>query len=109
MLLRVIALGSFHKRVVPLSRYHRTSPKGANRASDRDFAKFVQVAIASASELETQLEYARDTRVLKRRDVSTLLVQVVEVRTLYGLLKRLREPPPSSDPGDPEYPSQPNE
>ena len=66
--------------------------EGCNRLTDRDFAKFVQIAIASASELEYQLQYAGDTRILKRRDVEQLLAYLVEVRRmLYGLLKRLRD------------------
>jgi len=71
--------------------------EGCNRGSNRDFAKFVQVSIGSSSELEYQLEYARDTDVLKRTDANQLLEQVVEVRRmLYGLLKRLREGPDKS-------------
>jgi four helix bundle protein len=66
--------------------------EGCNRLTDRDFAKFLQIAIASASELEYQLQYAGDTRILKRRDVEQLLGNVVEVRRmLFGLLKRLRD------------------
>jgi four helix bundle protein len=65
--------------------------EGCNRLTDRDFARFLQIAIASASELEYQLQFAIDTRVLKRRDAEQLLVRVVEVRRmLFGLLKRLR-------------------
>ena len=72
--------------------------EGCNRASDRDFAKFVQIAIASSSELEYQLEYSRDTGILKRAAAKTLLSTVVEVRRmLYGLLKRLRDRPGKSE------------
>ena len=72
--------------------------EGCNRASDRDFAKFVQIAIASSSELEYQLEYLRDTGILSRPAGKTLLLQVVEVRRmLYGLLKRLRDRPDKSE------------
>ena len=66
--------------------------EGCTRSTDRDFAKFIQVAIASSTEVEYQLEYARDTRILKRREAEPLLLQVVEVRRmLYGLLKKLRD------------------
>ena len=76
--------------------------EGCSRATDRDFAKFVQVAIASASEVEYQLHYASDTHILRRRDVAELLPQVIEVRRmLYGLLKRLREPPRNQGQEDP--------
>jgi four helix bundle protein len=68
--------------------------EGCGRATDRDFARFVQVAIGSASEVEYQLNYASDGEILNRRDVEELVPQVIEVRRmLYGLLKRLREPP----------------
>ena len=66
--------------------------EGCTRRTDRDFAKFIQVAIASSTEVEYQLEYARDTQILKRREAEPLLLQVVEVRRmLYGLLKKLRD------------------
>jgi len=66
--------------------------EGCHRPTDRDFAKFLQIAIASATELEYQLLYARDTRRLKRAQSGPLLVQVIEVRRmLYGLLKKVRE------------------
>ena len=66
--------------------------EGCSRATNRDFAKFLQVSIASASELEYQLEYARDTTILTRRDAEALRLRVVEVRRmLYGLLKRVRD------------------
>lgn len=64
--------------------------EGCGRSTDRDFAKFVHVAIASACELEYQLEFASDTRLLERSDTQRLSAQVIEVRRmLYGLLKRL--------------------
>ena len=40
--------------------------EGSGRASDRDFARFVSIAIGSASELEYQLELAEDLDFLER-------------------------------------------
>jgi four helix bundle protein len=70
--------------------------EGAGRGSAKEFAKFVQIAIASSSELEYQLEFARDTRALQSKAHTVFAERVIEVRRmLFGLLKRLRSDPPS--------------
>ena len=66
--------------------------EGCNRLTDRDFAKLLHIAIASASELEYQLQFVGDTKILERREAEQLLVRAVEVRRmLFGLLKRLND------------------
>ena len=66
--------------------------EGAGRATDQDFAKFVQIAIASATELEYHLEFAADAEILPRRDCELRQEEVIQVRRmLIGLLRRLRE------------------
>ncbi len=66
--------------------------EGCARGSNRDFARFLRIAIASASELDYQLEYARDAKLISKEQVDRLLKQVIEVRRmLYGLLKRVEE------------------
>lgn len=66
--------------------------EGCSRPTNRDFARFLQIAIASASELEDHLEFARDVDLLKPNEANPLLIQVVEVRRmLYALLKRVQD------------------
>lgn len=65
--------------------------EGCGRGSDADFARFVQIAMGSASELEYQMLLARDLRFLQDHDHSYINQRVQEVkRMLSGLLKRLR-------------------
>ena len=69
--------------------------EGCSRASDADFAKFVQVAIGSASELEYHLHFAVDAGLMSRDEFDTRHPEVVEVRRmLIGLLKKLRTSTP---------------
>jgi four helix bundle protein len=69
--------------------------EGSSRASDRDFAKFIQIAIGSASELEYHLHFATDAGLLSAEDFQGRQQEVVEVRRmLIGLLKKLRAPAP---------------
>jgi four helix bundle protein len=68
--------------------------EGCSRASDLDFAKFVQVAIGSASELEYYLHFAADSSLLPPEELAARQLEVVEVRRmLIGLLKKLRATP----------------
>jgi len=69
--------------------------EGCSRATDADFAKFVQVAIGSASELEYHLHFSADAGLLPRDEFAARHLEVVEVRRmLIGLLKKLRSAPP---------------
>jgi four helix bundle protein len=65
--------------------------EGSARATDRDFAKFIQIAIGSTVELEYHLEFARDIEVVNDADWRLQSAAVIEVRRmLVGLLKKLR-------------------
>jgi four helix bundle protein len=65
--------------------------EGCARDSDRDFARFLQIAIASSSELEYHLQFAVDASLVPREDADARLVDVVQVRRmLIGLLKKVR-------------------
>lgn len=73
--------------------------EGCNRPTDRDFAKFLQIAIASSGELQYQLQYARDTRLLPRTEAVELLERVTEVRRmLHGLLHAVQRRNPQAQP-----------
>jgi four helix bundle protein len=69
--------------------------EGSSRGSDLDFAKFIQIAIGSASELEYHLHFAADAGLLPREEFEARHVEVVEVRRmLIGLLKKLKTATP---------------
>jgi len=65
--------------------------EGCSRSSDQDFAKFIQIAIGSSSELEYHLQFAVDTSLIHRAEFEARQKEIVEVRRmLIGLLKKLR-------------------
>src|SRR5256885_5920759 len=65
--------------------------EGACRNGDAEFARFLQMAAGSASEVEYHLLLARDMELLKSADCECLSNQVVEVKRMLGsLLKKLR-------------------
>lgn len=66
--------------------------EGCCRASDAEFARFVQIALGSASELEYQLLLARDLKMLTGTDYETLTGAVERTkRMLTALAKTLRK------------------
>ena len=66
--------------------------EGCGRSTNRDFARFLQIAIASTSELDDHLQFAMDVEVVAPDDAQCLHEQIVEVRRmLYGLLKRVQD------------------
>ncbi len=65
--------------------------EGCGRFTDADFARFIQVAMGSASETEYQLILARDLDFLTKDSYEKLHNDVEEVkRMLASLLKTLR-------------------
>ena len=71
--------------------------EGRGRATDKDFANFVTMAIGSANEAEHHLERARDGRTLTATEHASLTADVIEVRKmLIGLRRRLQSSEPSS-------------
>lgn len=66
--------------------------EGCGRGSDSDFARFVQIAMGSASELEYQLLLARDLGYLDPHTHDHCEVEATGIkRMLAGLLSRLRK------------------
>ena len=66
--------------------------EGCGRGSDTDFARFVQIAMGSASEAEYHLLLARDLRYLQEDTHHDLEDQAQQVkRMLASLLKTLRK------------------
>ena len=64
--------------------------EGTGRGSDGDFARFVQIAIGSSSELESHLQFAADTAMIPAEAAMARIGEVIEIRRmLIGLRKRL--------------------
>ena len=65
--------------------------EGRAQKSQREFLRYLNIAINSACEVEAHLLMARDTDALPATDCLQLLEQMVEVRRmLYGLAKRVQ-------------------
>src|SRR5687767_6366382 len=65
--------------------------EGSAHASPREFARFLQYALASVSELEGHVQLARDLELMTEHDFTGFLGRIVDVRKmLHGLLKRVR-------------------
>jgi four helix bundle protein len=63
---------------------------GSGRASDRDFAHYLEIALASAGETEYHLQLAADTKRIPREDFVARQADLVEVRKmLVGLIRKL--------------------
>ncbi len=65
--------------------------EGCGREGDVELARFLQIAMGSASEVEYQLLIAKDLRWLEEQNYQRLNNQVCEIkRMLSAFLKRLR-------------------
>ncbi len=65
--------------------------EGCGRDGDKDFARFLQIAMGSASELEYHVLLARDLDLLKSRAYEALTGEIVEVkRMLASFIRKLR-------------------
>ena len=65
--------------------------EGCGRGTDVDFARFLQMAMGSASELEYELLLAHDLNYLNDQDHAVIEPKVQEVkRMLAGLLTKLK-------------------
>ena len=64
---------------------------GSCRPTDRDFARYLGIALASASELEYHLEFAADTELIDRSPSAARQAELVEIRKmLVGLIRRMQ-------------------
>ena len=65
--------------------------EGSAHSSPREFARFLQYAIASVSEVEGHLQLARDLDLISQQDFASLHSRIVEERMmLHGLLKTVK-------------------
>ena len=64
--------------------------EGSSRATDRDFARFLQIALASASELECHLQFSADVGLIDDSVFAARQRDLVEIRKmLFGLIRRV--------------------
>ena len=71
--------------------------EGTGRGSDADFARFLQIAIGSSSELESHLQFGADVGLIPGEVFEARKADVIEVRRmLIGLRKNLN---PSANAG----------
>ncbi|MGK2934781.1 MAG: four helix bundle protein [Gemmatimonadaceae bacterium] len=75
--------------------------EGCFAASQKDFARFLDVSIKSAGEVEYQLQLAHDSGVLRYRNWRSLSAETVEVRRMtIGLRKKVLGKPDPEEPQD---------
>src|ERR1700687_3927490 len=68
---------------------------GTGQPSGKEFARFLDIALKSTSELEYHLIMVRDIGAIRLSDFASLQSQTIEVRkTLYGLRGRVASSPP---------------
>jgi four helix bundle protein len=71
--------------------------EGRRQSSDKEFRRFLRIALSSSSELEYHLILARDTKVIPESEFVSLVAQTITVRKmLYALIKRISTPKPES-------------
>lgn len=69
--------------------------EGCFAASQKKFARYLEISVKSAGELEYHLQLAYDYGVLRNRNWQSLTANTVEVcRMLLGLRKKVLAPPP---------------
>jgi len=69
--------------------------EGQGRGSDKSFAVFFTQAQGSLYELETQIELARNLRMMSAEQAAQILTEASEIgRMIHGLLRALRKSPP---------------
>ena len=66
--------------------------EGTGRGGDKDFARFCQMAMGSAAEVEYHLLLARDLGMLDSQEHQNLTASVIEIeKMLTALIKKLRK------------------
>jgi len=66
--------------------------EGSGRNTDKDFAYFLDVALGSANELESELIIATDINFITQKEFNDIIVKIDEIQKLIvGLQKMLRK------------------
>ena len=67
--------------------------EGRRKTSEKEFARFLGIAVSSSSELESHLIFARDAKIISESEFVSCVSEAIEVRKmLYALIKRLPSP-----------------
>lgn len=67
--------------------------EGRRQESEREFARFLRIALNSGCELEYHLILARDIGAISESDAESLLRECIQVRRMiHGLLRKLGHP-----------------
>ena len=67
--------------------------EGRRQRSEKEFGRFLGIALNSTSELEYHLIFARDAEIIRESEFVSLISQTITVRKmLYALLKRVAIP-----------------
>ena len=73
--------------------------EGRRKASEKEFVRFLRIAVGSASELESHLIFAHDADILSESEYVSLVTETIRVRKmLYALIKRVLSPKPPAVP-----------
>ena len=76
--------------------------EGRRQESEKEFSRFLRIALNSGCELEYHLIVARDIGVMSESDAASLLREVIEVRRMiHGLVKKISESPKDRRPSTP--------
>ena len=73
--------------------------EGRRQESEKEFTRFLRIAVNSGCELEYHLIVARDIGVISESESASLLREVIEVRRMiHGLLKKISNSPKERTP-----------
>lgn len=77
--------------------------EGRRKTSEKEFVRFLRIALSSASELESHLIFAHDAKILSENEFVSLVTETIRVRKmLYALIRRVLSPkPPAAPPAAP--------
>ncbi len=56
--------------------------EGSSRTSKKDFARFIEISIGSAFELETQLLIAIDTEMIVKDKIQPIIEELIEIQRM---------------------------
>ncbi|OLE16858.1 MAG: hypothetical protein AUG20_00685 [Gemmatimonas sp. 13_1_20CM_3_60_15] len=66
--------------------------EGRRKKTDKEFARFLNIAAGSSSELESHLIFGRKARIIGEREFLALVTQTIVVRKMiFALIRRLSE------------------
>jgi len=73
--------------------------EGRRKTSEKEFVRFLRIALSSASELESHLIFAHDADIISKSEFVSLVTETIRVRKmLYALITRVLSPQPPAAP-----------